>query len=304
YIVSKNSLDPKVDIKYWRLEVDGLVENPLTFDYEQLKKLPAVAQYLTLECISNPVGGDQIGNALWKGVRMRDLLLQAGAKSSAIKVVLYGEDEYSDSIALSKAMEEGTLLAYEMNGETLTNGHGFPVRLLVPGIYGMKNVKWLTRIELVDYDYRGYWQERGWSDLAAIKTMSRIDVPAGRESGLSFLELMDLFTTPEEEERELKIEQDSALLGGIAFAGDRGISQVEVSTDDGQTWNKAQVKEALSPYTWVLWVYDWRPPGEGKLTIKVRAADSKGNLQPSEPADPLPDGASGYHSIVVRLVKE
>ncbi|MEE9398801.1 MAG: molybdopterin-dependent oxidoreductase [Dehalococcoidales bacterium] len=283
YTVSKNFIDPVVNAESWKLEVIGLVERNLIFDYEQLKALPAATQYLTLECISNNVGGSFIGNALWKGVRLQEILSRAGVKNLVRKVILYGDDDYTDSITLDKAMEVGTLLAYEMNGVPLSDEHGFPARLLVPGIYGMKNVKWLTKIELVDYDYRGYWQERDWSDKAVIKTMSRIDVPLPRAD-----------YTPDE----------LGSVGGIAFSGDEGISWVEVSTDDGQTWSQAQVKGALSPYTWVLWVYNWEPTVEGRYSIKVRATDGKGNLQTSQQSPALPSGATGYHSIVVNVVRE
>ena len=289
YVVSKNFSDPQVDAVNWKLTVTGLVEKDLTLDYEQLKSLPGVTQYLTLECISNPVGGEFIGNALWKGVRLRDLLDMAGIKGQIRKVVLSAEDGYSDSITLDKAMDPGCLLAYEMNGVPLPNGHGFPVRLLVPNIFGMKNVKWITKINLVDYDYQGYWQERGWSDDATIKTMSRID-----GSGPSD----DIDLAPF---GNGKLSADQQLVSGIAFAGERGVSQVEVSTDGGKTWSKALVKNALSSNTWVLWVYPWTPPQKGDYTLRVRATDGKGGLQSAEERDSLPDGASGHHEIVVRI---
>lgn len=287
YAVSKDFVDPSVEAASWKLKVTGLVERELVINYQQLKEMPAVTQYLTLECISNEVGGNLISNALWKGVRLRDILSQAGAKSSARKVVLSGADVYTDSIALNKAMDDGTILAYEMNGVPLPRAHGFPVRLLVPGIYGMKNVKWLNEIELVDYDYHGYWEEEGWSNEATIQTMSRIDVPG--QSG---------------DYRLADLEPAGGLLGGVAFAGDRGISWVEVSTDGGKTWNRAQVKESLSPYTWVLWVYNWIPPGPGDYVLKVRAADGQGTPQVPLDSFPLPDGATGYHTISISLVRE
>ncbi len=284
YEVSKNLSDPSVDISSWKLLVSGLVEHPLEMDYQQLKDMQSVEQYQTLECISNPVGGPLISNARWKGVRLRDLLIKAGVKASAIKVVLSSADEYQDSITLSKAMEPGTVLAYEMNGVPLPEAHGFPARLLVPDIYGMKNVKWLTRIELVDYDFKGYWQKSGWSDIATIDTMSRIDVPS-----LGYATNYDLV--------------EEATLGGVAFTGARGISRVEISADDGNTWTRAKVKEALSPYTWVLWTYDWRPPADGTFTLVVRATDGKGEVQTAEERDSLPDGATGYHKVTIRLIK-
>jgi hypothetical protein len=195
-------------------------------------------------------------------------------------VVLTGEDGYSDSFPLEKALEPGTLLAHHMNGEPLTPPHGFPLRALVPGIYGMKNVKWLKRIEVVDYDFKGYWQQRGWSDQAVIKTSSRIDLPG---PGGYY---------PEE----------ASAIGGVAFAGDRGISAVEVSTDGGRTWLPAEAKQALSPYTWVLWLREWHPT-PGRYEVLVRAADGTGELQTAEHHRPLPNGASGYHLVVVRIQK-
>ncbi len=282
YTVSKNIEDPSVSSVDWKLTVDGLVERPLKLDYQQLKQMPSATQYLTLECISNEVGGEQIGNALWMGVPLASLLTEAGVRPGVRKVVLHADDGYSDSIGLDKALEPGTLLAYEMNGVPLPEPHGFPLRLLVPNIYGMKNVKWLTRIELVDYDYQGYWQERGWSDGAVINTTSRIDTPRQYGQVLAGIQSM----------------------GGVAFAGDRGIAKVEVSTDDGYSWTEAQVKDALSPYTWVLWTKDWTPPGPGSYLLKVRATDKTGRLQSPANEDPLPDGATGYHTVVIHVTEE
>ena len=278
YTVSKNFGDPRVDASRWRLEVVGLVDRPLTFTYEELKALPAVEQYYTLCCISNEVGGDLIGNALWKGIPLKTLLDMAGVQPGVRKVIFHGADDYQDSVTCEIANRESNLLAWEMNGEPLPDGHGFPARLLIPNIYGMKNVKWLTKIELVDYDFKGFWQQRGWSDEAIINTMSRIDVP-GRRTPLA---------------------EGTVSVSGIAFAGDRGISQVEISTDGGKTWQPATVKEALSPYSWVLWTAEWNA-ARGNHTLIVRATDGTGEVQTSEEASPLPDGATGHHSVVVRV---
>ncbi|MEE9202084.1 MAG: molybdopterin-dependent oxidoreductase, partial [Dehalococcoidia bacterium] len=280
YTVSKNFFDPDVNEARWELEVSGLVEQPFTLSYQELLALDGTQQYLTLACISNEVGGHLMGNALWRGIRLSDLLGRAGVRPGAIKVVLTGEDGYSDSFPLDKALESGTLLAYHMNDEPLTTPHGFPLRALVPGIYGMKNGKWLKRMEVVDYDFQGYWQERGWSDQAVIKTSSRIDLPAYGDS------------YPDE----------VAVIGGVAFAGDQGISQVEVSTNGGRTWLPAEVKKSLSPFTWVLWLREWDPT-PGRYELLVRATDSTGGLQTAERHKPLPDGASGYHRVVVRIQK-
>src|SRR5215469_9173059 len=235
YEVSKNASDPDVDVKRWQLQINGLVQNPVSFSYAEIKDLPFVEQYATLECISNPVGGDLIGNALWRGVRLRDLLEKATLKPGVVDIVLKASDGYSDSIPPDRALLDGTILAYEMNGAPLNQTHGFPLRLIVPGIYGMKNVKWITSIEAVDYDFKGYWQKRGWDDRAEYKTMSRIDAPGS------------------------SIKNAPTTIAGIAFAGDRGIQRVQVSTNGGKTWQDADLKPGLSGYTWVLWHLDWTP---------------------------------------------
>lgn len=275
YKVSKNPFDPEVEVRKWRLEVTGLVETRLALTLDDIRAMPAIEQYATLECISNEVGGDLIGNALWRGVRLRDVLSRAGLKPGIVDIALTGTDNYSDSIPLEPAMADGTILVYEMNGTPLTAAHGFPVRLIVPGIYGMKNVKWITRIEAMKYDYKGFWRVRGWDDRAPYQTMSRIDVPRRSVRGRT-------------------------IIAGIAFAGDRGISKVEVSTDGGGTWELAEVKAPLSLYTWVLWHKEWTPTRAGGHSIVVRATDGKGVVQTEEVAPPIPSGATGYDHQAVK----
>jgi len=274
YLVSKNAFDPEVEATRWRLEIAGLVETPMTLAYNDIKSLPSVEQYATLCCISNEVGGDLIGNALWRGVRLKDLLQKAGLKPGIVDIVLRASDDYTDSIPLDRAMQDGTLLVYEMNGEALTPAHGYPLRLLVPGIYGMKNVKWITRLEAIDYDLKGFWQRRGWDDRAEYKTMSRIDAPSAAV-------------------------KSEATIAGIAFAGDRGISKIEVSTDGGVTWEQAEIKAALSPFTWVLWNKRWTPQQTGKHRLIVRATDGRGNLQTPQYAPPAPSGSTGYDAKTI-----
>ncbi|MGH2425134.1 MAG: molybdopterin-dependent oxidoreductase, partial [bacterium] len=161
----------------------------------------------------------------------------------------------------------------------LPTAHGFPLRLLIPGLFGMKNPKWITRIEVVDYDFQGYWEAAGWSDEAVVKTMSKFvttsrSYPPG-EIGL----------------------------GGVAYGGDRGVMSVEYSTDDGKTWQKGEVKPALGPFTWVLWAAVWTPSNPGEFTLKVRARDGVGIMQIAKATRTLPDGASGYHTLRVRVRK-
>ncbi len=203
-------------------------------------------------------------------------------KRGATKVVLHAYDNYTDSIHLSKALEPTTLVALEMNGATLPHEHGFPARLLVPGIYGMKHVKWMTGVEVVNYDFQGYWQQRGWSDPAPVRMTSRIDTPI---AGV---------TVPANK---------PGYIAGVAFSGNRGISEVDVSLDGGQTWRRAALKRPLSDLTWVLWELPWKP-APGSYTIVVRAVDLEGNVQDPDVAPPLPNGSSGYHSIIVNVAQK
>lgn len=276
--VSKNFGDPVVDLKEWSLDLRGMGGRRLTLSYDDLRSFPAVEQVATLTCISNEVGGDLISNARWTGVRLRDVLARLGA-AAGVDVVLKAWDGYADSIPFDRAVQEGTVLVYMMNGERLPPAHGFPARLIVPGIYGMKNVKWVTAIEVVDNDFKGYWQNRGWSDIATINTMSRLDVPA----------------------KGTTLPLGPVSLGGIAFSGDRGISKVEISVDGGTTWTPMDLKQALSPYAWSLWTGQWEPQGPGNYLVRVRAWDGQGQVQEKADTPPLPDGATGYDFLSLTL---
>jgi DMSO/TMAO reductase YedYZ molybdopterin-dependent catalytic subunit len=282
YIVSKNLFsDPTVNGSAWQLTVDGMVDHPLKLSYQQVLALPMQKQYETLECISNDVGGGYMSNALWEGAPLHALLQQAGVQNGAGKVVFYAADDYSDSIHIEKALEATTLLAVRMNGATLPQEHGFPVRMLVPGIYGMKHCKWLTRIQVVNQNYQGYWEERGWDDLAAVQLTSRIDTPAAGAN------------IPHGE---------TTYIAGVAFSGNKGIAEVDVSIDGGQIWERATLKRPLSGLTWVLWEYPWQPEKQGTYTLVVRAVDLGGNVQTPQEAPPAPSGATGYDSFDVSVV--
>jgi DMSO/TMAO reductase YedYZ molybdopterin-dependent catalytic subunit len=279
YQVSKNFLfsDPRVDLARWRLDVHGVVQQPLSLSLEDLRSMPAVEEYATLACIGNAVPARAIGTALWKGVRLSSILERAGVLADrAQDVVFIGADNYTDSIPLERALQSGTILAYEMNGEPVPRGHGAPLRAIVPGIYGMKNVKWIEAIELVGGDYRGYWQQRGWSDVAPYQTLSRIDEPRNG-------------TTLEADRTHM--------IGGIAFAGDRGISRVEL-TINGSTMASA-LDTALGPFTWVIWTYQWAPASRGEHSIAVRAYDRSGIAQELVSRPGFPNGATGLHGIDV-----
>jgi len=279
YVVSKNFLsDPKVNSNTWQLRIGGLVAHPYTLTYDELTALPTKQQYQTMMCISNEVGGEYMSNALWEGVPLTTLLLRAGAiKPGATKVVFYAADGYNDSIHLTKALEPTTLVATHMNGVTLPQGHGYPARLLVPGIYGMKHVKWITKIEVVGTDYQGYWQQSGWSDPAEIRLTSRIDTPL--------------------DNAQVSANKPTSI-AGVAFSGKKGISEVDISFDNAHTWHRATLKLPLSELTWVLWELPWQP-APGSHTISVRTIDKAGNVQDPKLAPPLPNGSSGYHTIHV-----
>ncbi len=281
YVVSKNFVDPAVSLTGWQLQVHGLVQNPRNFTYQEIKARPAMKKVTTLECISNEVGGSYISTGEWTGFPLRELLADAGVRPGVVKVVLRASDDYSDSIPLDAALDPDTILVYDLDGQPLSKEHGFPLRLIVPGIYGMKNVKWITGIELVNTDYKGYWQQRGWSDVATVQTMSRIDTPRSHN--------------------RMPAGADT-LIGGVAFSGDRGISRVDVSTDGGKIWHPANLEPPISPLTWVRWTYHWRPDGTGGRDLVVRAWDGYGTAQSTESRPALPDGATGLHRVTVIVV--
>ena len=290
YRIDINPIVPVVDEKTWNLTVKGLVGNPITVTYEEIKSMPFVEQYATLECVSNKIGGDLIGTALWRGIRLKDLLDKAKVMPGAKYIVFRCSDGYDVGIPLENGMMDGTLLAYDMNLAPLTTAHGFPVRAIVPGLYGMMNPKWITEIEIVDNVYEGYWQRNGWTNTADVHTNSSIVIPGQAPIRHRFRKL---------DETPNIVPGEKAPIAGIAFGGDRGISKVEVSTDGGTTWKSAVIKDPLSRFTWVLWTAGFTPTVKENYKIVVRATDKTGQVQTSELNKPFPDGATGYHIINV-----
>lgn len=279
YYVSKNlTSDPMIDANSWKLAITGMVDKPYSLTYDQLRALPQVTQYHTLECISNEVGGDLMSNGLFTGVRLADVLNAAGIQRGASEMIFKAADGYSDSLHLSQALDDRSVIAYLLDGQPLQPLHGYPARLLVPGLYGMKNGKWLTELSLASGSYTGYWEQRGWSHEAVVKLTSRIDTPHDGD-------LLKAKQTP---------------IAGVAYSGDKGISRIDVSVDGGRTWQPALMKRPLGALTWTLWEYIWTPT-PGVRTIIVRAIDLAGNVQTPLAANTLPDGATGYDAIVVTV---
>ena len=272
YHVSKNFSDPKVGADSWSLKITGLVERELELSHDDLVARATTQKITTLGCISNPLNGNLIGTAQWTGVPLVDLLNEAGIKPGAVDLKFHAADDYEDSVPIERGMDPDNLVVVGMNGETLRDDHGYPARLIIPNIYGMKNVKWLERIEILDEDFKGYWETRGWSDDATFQIWGRIDQPGDGDTWK---------TGPN-------------IATGIASAGDRSISRVEISLDDGETWADATLEPSLNPtFTWIRWAYqfDAQP---GKYTMILRATDGTGAVMIQEERDTLPDGATGW----------
>jgi len=274
YRIDINLRPPAIDAAAWRLKLEGLVERPLTLSLDDIRARPRQTQALTLSCISNPVGGDLISTGFWTGTPFKALLDEAGLKPGVQEIAIESADGFYESVPLAEALDGRTLLVYEMNGEPLTAEHGYPLRIFIPGHFGMKQPKWITRMQALDHPGRGFWVDRNWSATAFVKTTSVIDVAAvsaGRAPG-----------------------SDLVPVGGIAYAGDKGISRVEVQADDGP-WEAAELRQpALSPLAWVQWRYDWKA-APGKHVLRVRAFDGLGRPQIAEDRGTSPDGATGLH---------
>lgn len=231
-----------------------------------------------MECIANGVGGHLISTAVWQGVTLRTLLSKhGGALPNAKYVAFYGVDGYAVSLPLDDLLAADSLLAWRMNGAELPLRHGFPLRALNPGHYGEENPKWLTRVELTDHFVGGLYSDQGWYN-GPLHTISRIDRPTGQVSAGHALEI-----------------------GGIAFAGNRGIAKVEVSVDGGLTWQQAHLEPPLSQDAWVFWTYPWTPTAPGRYTITARATDGTGALQTDHKQGTVPNGATGYPSATVQV---
>lgn len=271
---------PQVDPQTWRLRVHGLVEREVEIDMAELLAQPMTQALVTLACVSNPVGGDLAGNAVWTGWPVRELLARAGPLPGADMVLSRSADGWTASTPLEVLTDErSSLLAVGMNGEPLPAQHGFPVRMVVPGLYGyVSATKWVVDLKVTTFaEDLAYWSTRGWSERGPVKTAARIDVP---RSGA-------------------RLSTGRQVIAGVAWAQTRGITGVEVRVDDGP-WQEAQLALEPSVDSWRLWRLDWEAtPGEHRLA--VRATDGTGDVQTGQSAPPAPDGATGWHTVPVSV---
>jgi DMSO/TMAO reductase YedYZ molybdopterin-dependent catalytic subunit len=279
YTVTQNPVDPAPQTSLWRLEVTGFVKNAGSYTYEEVQRLPSISRPITLECIANYTGDHLISTAIWQGVTLRTLLdLHGGALPNATHIAFYSVDGYNVSLPLNEVLAVDPLLAWRMNGAELPQKHGFPMRVLIPGRFGEENPKWLTRIELVDHFIGGLYSNQGWYN-GPLHTISRIDRPQGHVPFSKDIEV-----------------------GGIAFAGNRGIQRVEISADGGNTWHDATLQAPLSQDSWRLWTWQWSPSQPGTYTLVSRATDGTGEVQTSHAQFTVPNGATGYHKVQVQVV--
>jgi DMSO/TMAO reductase YedYZ molybdopterin-dependent catalytic subunit len=281
YRIDTALLVPRPDIDTWRLRFTGMIDNPFELTYGELVAMPLHEQYVTIACVSNEVGGNLVGNARWTGVRLKELLERAGVHPEATQIVGRAVDGFTVGFPTAHALapDRESLVAVQMNGEPLPTDHGFPARLIVPGLFGyVSATKWLTEIQLTTLEgFDAYWVPLGWAKLGPILTQSRIDTPRDGSS----------------------IGAGAVAVAGVAWAPDRGIERVELQVDDGE-WVEAELSTPISDATWVQWLVRWEADA-GEHRLRVRATDGTGEVQAEERSRPAPDGARGYHTISVRV---
>jgi DMSO/TMAO reductase YedYZ molybdopterin-dependent catalytic subunit len=280
YRIDIDASPPVIDSATWRLKLKGLVDKPLSLSLADLTSRKAISQAITLECISNEIGGDLISTAVWTGVPLKDILAEAGLKPGVQEIAVTAADGFYESIPINEAMEERTLLVYQMNGQPLPIEHGYPLRIYIPNHYGMKQPKWITEMEAINHEGAGYWIDRGWSATAYVRTTSVVDSVAvdQKDPQTGFIPI-----------------------GGIAYSGSRGISKVEVQIDN-DTWETAELRDPpLSSLSWVQWRYDWKS-SPGRHAVQVRAYDGAGELQITDVHSTLPNGATGIDSVTTDVL--
>ncbi|UYM04605.1 molybdopterin-dependent oxidoreductase [Solicola gregarius] len=268
---------PDVPAESWQLRVHGMVDQELTLSFAELLERRLIERRITLTCVSNQVGGELVGNATWIGAPLRELLAEVGVDPAADAVLSTSADDMTIGTPLEALTDDrGAMLAVAMNGEPLPLEHGFPVRMMVPGLYGFVSAtKWVVDLEVTRFaDISAYWTERDWSEKAPIKTASRVDVPRSFQ------------TLPADEVR----------IGGVAWSQTRGVDKVEVRIDNGD-WNKVELAAVDNVNTWRQWSWKWQDATPGTHEVTVRATDATGYTQTSDRAEPRPDGSTGWHSV-------
>ncbi len=279
YITSKGPT-PMVDASQWQLKFDGLVAHPFTLNYQELLALPKIQKVYTLECISNPIGGTAIGNAVWTGTPLKPLLEKAQPLGEARFAAIYGADGLSTGLPVERLWNEENFIAYQMNGVDLPPIHGYPARVFIPGKFGMKQPKWVTRIELRKKHYLGYWESRGWSDNCERWAQAR------------FTDLRD----------GAKLRGKNLQFAGYAIGNLDGIRSVEISFDNGKTWEPTTIFSNPSPIVWTFWKYTWANPKPGKYKIRLRAIDGHGRIEGRGPTSTFPRGATGQQVVTVHVI--
>jgi DMSO/TMAO reductase YedYZ molybdopterin-dependent catalytic subunit len=277
-----SSITPSVVSSDWRLRIDGMVKDKLTISLDEIHSLPQMEYMRTLECIGNPPGGPLIGNAIWKGVPMRHLIERLDFDGKPTRAKFYAADGYTTAVDMKWILSDNTILAYEMNGHQLSDKLGFPIRVLIPGLYGQKMPKWIDRIEFIDHNYLGFWEEKGWSDVAEVLLKSHISSPRNTEQL-----------------------HGEVQIAGIAYGGDfKTVTNVEVRYFDGRNWTPwipTRITRSPSPAAWTEWVTSWKPPSEGVYGVEVRATDQNGNFQTSHSVDgdynTFPNGSNEIHRV-------
>lgn len=273
FVIQTGKTPSPLDADKWRISIKGMVWQPLTLSIADLAAMKQVEEIITVECIENPPGARLIGTGRWGGVKLQDVLDRAKVQGEPKTIVFRAVDGYSESIPYKFLQRSPVMLVTHLNGRPLTDSQGYPVRLIAPGLYGMKDIKWVDFIELISGDYEGFWEKRGWSSDAEVRIKSwiyRVD--------------------PDSEN------SNDRIIRGVAYAGLQKVSKVEVNTDGGNSWYDAKIDKVVGTYAWSIWSYRWVHPKKGNYNLAVRATDSAGNAQPVVDNDVL-DGNNGIQSV-------
>lgn len=285
FYVQNSNGTASVDSFEWRLNLTGMFDTPLELNLFDIKRRPKFDVMRTLECIGNPVGGSLIGNAVWQGISLHDLLREAGIQEEAKFLSIFSADEYRTTIPVSLGLDENSYVVYAMNGEDLDADHGRPVRMLLPGVYGQKQPKWVLSIHASDKDSLGTWEKKGWSNEAVIQVNSKLETPRIRQmlpAGVDFY------------------------LTGLAMADFSGVVSVDVSIDDGESWQPAELLSGPDTGVWALWSWVWENPQPGKYALLARATDGNGVAQTASGSfgvldNVFPNGTSLMHKVTVTV---